>query len=134
MIHARATVALAAFAALAATAAADPRTDKVPFTDLATLAPGVRLDIRYATENNFTRKQVYTEAKCLLRHPVAERLADAAHVRRDDGHAVREGLRDDHPVGLAARGQDEQAGRGVGTVEVVASARAGEGDSRALSR
>src|SRR5207302_168764 len=38
-------------------------------------APGVRLDIRYATENNFTHQRVYAEARCLLRRAVAERLA-----------------------------------------------------------
>ncbi|NBX67816.1 MAG: D-alanyl-D-alanine dipeptidase [Proteobacteria bacterium] len=33
------------------------------------------LDIRYATENNFTHKKVYPEARCVLRKAVAEALS-----------------------------------------------------------
>lgn len=48
--------------------------------DVTTLDPEFVLDVRYATENNFTGKAVYTpdEARCLLRRPVAEALV-AAH-------------------------------------------------------
>lgn len=37
--------------------------------------PTLRLDIRYATPNNFTGKQLYPVARCLLRPRVAERVA-----------------------------------------------------------
>jgi D-alanyl-D-alanine dipeptidase len=46
-----------------------------PLVDVVDMAPGVRLDIRYATTNNFTKQAVYTEARCVLRRSVAERLA-----------------------------------------------------------
>jgi beta-N-acetylhexosaminidase/D-alanyl-D-alanine dipeptidase len=44
------------------------------------LDPDFVLDIRYATDNNFTGKVIYTpeQARCLLRRPVAEALV-AAH-------------------------------------------------------
>lgn len=47
--------------------------------------PDVVLDLRYATPHNFTKKQLYPAARCLLRRAVAERLARAAELlRRQD--------------------------------------------------
>jgi D-alanyl-D-alanine dipeptidase len=37
--------------------------------------PGILLDIRYATDNNFTKRKVYTSAHAFLRKPAAEALA-----------------------------------------------------------
>jgi D-alanyl-D-alanine dipeptidase len=34
--------------------------------------PGIRLDIRYATANNFTKRPLYPVARCYLRKQVAE--------------------------------------------------------------
>lgn len=42
--------------------------------DLERTIPGIRLDIRYATSNNFTHKPVYTSAHAFLRKPAAEAL------------------------------------------------------------
>lgn len=42
--------------------------------ELVSISPNIRLDIRYATDNNFTKKAVYTQAKCFLRKAVAEKL------------------------------------------------------------
>ncbi|TGM25882.1 D-alanyl-D-alanine dipeptidase [Leptospira selangorensis] len=39
--------------------------------------PDILLDIRYATENNFTRKVIYHDAKAYARKPVAEALRKA---------------------------------------------------------
>lgn len=36
--------------------------------------PGIVLDIRYATTNNFTGQTLYPSARCFLRKPVAENL------------------------------------------------------------
>jgi D-alanyl-D-alanine dipeptidase len=44
------------------------------FVDLGTIAPSIRLELRYATANNFTHQVVYPTARCLLRREVAERL------------------------------------------------------------
>lgn len=42
--------------------------------DVTKLDFSIRLDIRYATPKNFTKKTVYPVAKCFLRKPVAEAL------------------------------------------------------------
>ncbi len=45
--------------------------------DLEQEIPGVRLDIRYATTDNFMRERLYPVAKAYLRAPAASALADA---------------------------------------------------------
>ena len=44
-------------------------------SDLQESIPGIRLDIRYATADNFTKKPVYTSAHAFLRLPAASALA-----------------------------------------------------------
>lgn len=44
--------------------------------DIHELLPDVRLDIRYATENNFTKHVLYPEPRCVLRREVAEALGN----------------------------------------------------------
>jgi D-alanyl-D-alanine dipeptidase len=43
--------------------------------DLKVKIPSIQLDIRYATNNNFTRKKVYTSSKAFLREPAAMALS-----------------------------------------------------------
>jgi len=45
--------------------------------DVQKTVPGVVLDIRYATTNNFTGQQLYPFSKCYLRQPSAEKLRAA---------------------------------------------------------
>ena len=45
------------------------------FVDLRTVVPNVVLDLRYATEDNFTHHRVYDNAVCLVRRSTAEKLA-----------------------------------------------------------
>jgi len=45
--------------------------------NLETFIPGVILDIRYATTNNFTHEKIYNLAKAYARKPVAESLKKA---------------------------------------------------------
>ncbi len=47
------------------------------FTDVVALDPTIRLDIRYATTNNFTKAQIYDCPLCLLRPEAAEALVKA---------------------------------------------------------
>ncbi|MDD2594844.1 MAG: M15 family metallopeptidase [Bacteroidales bacterium] len=54
-----------------ASVAEDPDMELI---DLEQFIPGLVLDIRYATTNNFTGKQIYTEPKAYARKPVAEAL------------------------------------------------------------
>ncbi|TAG93670.1 MAG: peptidase M15 [Oscillatoriales cyanobacterium] len=42
--------------------------------DIRTVNPNIRLDIRYATTNNFLKRKLYSTAKCALRSSVAEKL------------------------------------------------------------
>lgn len=57
--------------------------------DAARLLPDAVLDIRYATPDNFVGRVLYPEARCLLRRPVAERLARAAARLREEGFRLR---------------------------------------------
>jgi D-alanyl-D-alanine dipeptidase len=55
----------------------EPATPPAPdaLVDIGTVAPEIRLDIRYATRDNFTGTVLYPEARCRLRPAVALRLA-----------------------------------------------------------
>jgi D-alanyl-D-alanine dipeptidase len=46
-----------------------------PLVDVARIAPGIVIDLRYATTENVFRTRLYRRPRCLLRRPVAERLA-----------------------------------------------------------
>jgi len=46
----------------------------IDLVDLQTINPRIRLDIRYATEDNVTKVKLYPSAKCFLRKAVADRL------------------------------------------------------------
>jgi zinc D-Ala-D-Ala dipeptidase len=45
------------------------------FGDIKKYDFSIKLDIKYATKENFTKEKVYPEARCLLRKPVAEALS-----------------------------------------------------------
>jgi D-alanyl-D-alanine dipeptidase len=47
------------------------------FTKVRTLAPTILLDIRYATDNNFTKAKIYDCPECMLRPEAAKALAKA---------------------------------------------------------
>jgi D-alanyl-D-alanine dipeptidase len=53
--------------------------------DLATI-PGIRIDVRYATEDNFMKRKLYPAPKAFLRAPAA------AALRRVQAELAREGL------------------------------------------
>ncbi len=44
------------------------------FIEVTTLNPHIKLDIRYATKNNFLNEIVYPEARCFLRYTAAVKL------------------------------------------------------------
>lgn len=58
-------------ALLATSAPAVPR----QLVDVATVAPGIRLEMRYATADNFLGRAVYPCARCLLAEEAAQALA-----------------------------------------------------------
>lgn len=53
--------------------------------DIEVVAPSIRVDIKYATEDNFTKRKLYASAKCFLRRPVAEALAKANQALANEG-------------------------------------------------
>ncbi|HSP13792.1 MAG TPA: M15 family metallopeptidase [Thermoanaerobaculia bacterium] len=66
--------------------AADPDTRLV---DVANFIPGVVLDIRYATTNNFMHQQLYPVAKAYLRYPAAVALRDVQDELAKDGIGLK---------------------------------------------
>ncbi|MDL5046370.1 M15 family metallopeptidase [Oscillatoria amoena NRMC-F 0135] len=57
--------------------------------DLEKFIPGIVLDIRYATTNNFTGEKIYNVAKAYARKPVAEALKNAYEDFRKQGVAIK---------------------------------------------
>ena len=67
-----------------------PRTRLVPdLVDVAALDPTLRLDIRYASKNNFLGAPVYDEARAFLQRPVAEALVRVNRALRTAGFTLR---------------------------------------------
>jgi len=54
-----------------------PDLRKPDLVELVTLDPSIRLDVRYATENNFLGVPLYTQARAFLQRPAAEALVRA---------------------------------------------------------
>lgn len=74
---------VAAVAIAASTpAAAKPREKPSDFIEVSSVIPDIVLDMRYATDGNFTGKAVYPVARCKLRRAVVARLAKAAAALR----------------------------------------------------
>lgn len=77
----------------AAALAATPPVEPVPrraadLVDLTTVAPDIRLDIRYATANNFMGFPLYERAAAFLQRPAAEALGRAATTLRAQGFGL----------------------------------------------
>jgi D-alanyl-D-alanine dipeptidase len=56
--------------------------------ELTRLDPGIKLDIRYATDRNFVGRPVYAEARALLQRPAAMALVRAHRALKDKGFGV----------------------------------------------
>ena len=50
--------------------------------------PTIRLDIRYATTNNFLHRPVYAQARAFLQRPAAEALARAQRTLKAKGYGI----------------------------------------------
>lgn len=57
--------------------------------DVQKIVPGVVLDIRYATTNNFTGQRLYPFAQCYLRRATAEKLAAAQAELKSLGYGLK---------------------------------------------
>jgi len=60
----------------------------VDLVELTSLDPTIRLDVRYATADNFLSTPVYTEARAFLQRPAAEALVRAHRALRRDGYGL----------------------------------------------
>ena len=56
--------------------------------ELVKLDPTIKLDVRYATKNNFLGKPVYKQARAFLQRPAAEALARANQKLRTQGFGL----------------------------------------------
>jgi len=61
---------------------------KPDLVELKKLDPAIRLDIRYATSNNFLGRPVYTEARAFLQRPAAEALKRANQALHKKGYGL----------------------------------------------
>jgi D-alanyl-D-alanine dipeptidase len=73
--------------------AASPPREPGPFrpsdlVDVVSLDPGLRLDIRYATKNDFLGVPVYPSARAFLQRPAAEALVRAQRALRPYGYGL----------------------------------------------
>ena len=75
--------------ALACLSAAAPPPSPAPLVDATLAVPGLALDLRYATENNFLKRKLYEAPRCLLRPSVASRLAAAQAALRAKGYGLK---------------------------------------------
>ncbi|HNO79376.1 MAG TPA: D-alanyl-D-alanine dipeptidase [Phycisphaerae bacterium] len=60
-----------------------------PLVKVADVVPGIVLDLRYATTDNFTGEQLYPQATCLLRKNAADRLARVQAGLRERGLGLK---------------------------------------------
>src|ERR1044072_7354153 len=56
--------------------------------EISKLDPTIRLDIRYATKNNFLGKAVYKQRRAFLQRPAAEALVRVNQTRRKQGYGL----------------------------------------------
>lgn len=61
---------------------------KPDLVELVTLDPTIKLDIRYATSNNFLGTPVYTQARAFLQRPAAEAVVRASGALRPLGYGL----------------------------------------------
>ncbi len=57
-----------------------------PFTELTTLDNTIKIDLRYATTNNFMKAKIYDCGRCYLRPEAAKAIAKAHKLLKDKGY------------------------------------------------
>jgi len=60
-----------------------------PLVDLEKYIPGLGVEIRYATSNNFMKEKLYPEARCLLRKEAAEKLGRVQERLKEQGLSLK---------------------------------------------
>lgn len=62
--------------------------DPKRLVELVKLDPAIKLDMRYATSNNFTGRVLYDEARAFLAVPAAQAVARASKAAQTDGYGL----------------------------------------------
>ena len=62
--------------------------DPKRLVELVRLDPGIKIDMRYATTNNFTGRVLYDEARAFLANPAAQAVARASKMAQTDGFGL----------------------------------------------
>jgi D-alanyl-D-alanine dipeptidase len=93
MISRSLRTALLLLLSLATVSAQGPPIETGPFrkpdlVELIKLDPSIKLDIRYATRNNFLGKAVYKQSRAFLQRPAAEALARVNQALRKQGYGL----------------------------------------------
>lgn len=65
-----------------------PLVDRAPLVELKQVEPGIHLDIRYATPNNFTGRPLYQKARALLLPEPAQALARVHRALKEKGYGI----------------------------------------------
>lgn len=60
-----------------------------PLVDLQSFIPGIRVEIKYATTDNFVGEVLYPEARCLLRRETAQKLKRVQEALMKDGFGLK---------------------------------------------
>jgi D-alanyl-D-alanine dipeptidase len=68
---------------------AGPGSPQSGFSDISALDPTIKLDIRYATTNNFTKSKIYDCPRCLLRPEAADAIVKANKALKAKGYALK---------------------------------------------
>jgi D-alanyl-D-alanine dipeptidase len=74
--------------ALAATPPHEEGKRKPDLVELVKLDPTIKLDIRYASSNNFMSTPFYTEARAFMQRPAAEAVVRASKELKQDGYGL----------------------------------------------
>lgn len=61
---------------------------KPELVELVKLDPTIKLDIRYASTNNFLSTPMYSQARAFLQRPAAEALVRASHALKKEGYGL----------------------------------------------
>ena len=61
---------------------------KADLVELTSIAPSIRLDIRYATANNFLGTPLYSQARAFMQRPAAEALARVQRSLAKEGYGL----------------------------------------------
>lgn len=86
-------LACAVFFGACSTVPSRPPVEPGPFrepdlVEIVKIVPDVRLDVRYATSNNFTGRPVYSQPRAFLQRPAAEALARVSGSLRAKGYGL----------------------------------------------